>query len=253
MEPACQRLELLNHDLPGVFITFCGVDGSGKSSLIKRVERSCREANVPCLVTATPTARIREDRLFRELVDDPLTTADWSHVRRQRRVSVLGLLLSIMGDLVQHTTDTILPALERGEVVLCDRYVFTSHAEIVARSSLAETQPVLASIARRMIRPNVAFGLDISAETSARRVLARQNMADRPPPTEFLARQVDAYRRVFDANALTRLDCEAEASIETTSRLAISEVARHCSDRLGMLDRHPQASVPVDPSRRAAC
>lgn len=245
MQTTCKRLELPEHRLPGVFITFCGVDGSGKSSLIQRIERACQESGVRCLTTATPTPRIRKDPVFRELVDDPLNTADWSPGRRQRPVSVLGLLLSIMGDLVQHTADTVIPALEQGDVVLCDRYVYTTHAEIVARSRLAETQPVLEAIARRTIRPDVAFGLDVSMETSHERVLGRQDAADQPPPPAFLERQVRAYRQVMEVNQLVRLDTEAD--LEATSVYALSEIVRRCSSRLSALGRPGLAHASASP------
>src|SRR5512132_2349376 len=131
-ERSCRPLELMPHGYPGSLITFCGVDGSGKSSLIDRLEQACRQAGRNCTRTQTPTPRIRNDSVFRSLVEDPCSTSTVgrSSYRSARRINVLGLLLSIMGDLVQHTTDTIIPALERGDVVLCDRYIFTSQAEI---------------------------------------------------------------------------------------------------------------------------
>jgi dTMP kinase len=210
--PTCRPLKLKAHGYPGALITFCGVDGSGKSSLIGSLEKLCREAGLGCLRTFTPTPRIRHDSVFRRLVDDPWNTSS---------INVLGLLLSITGDLVQHTTDTIIPALERGEVVLCDRYVFTSQAEIAARSDLRETEPVLACIAEHVLRPDLAFGLNVSGETSYRRVHGRNDAQDRPPPMSFLLRQVDAYRAVIEANDLVALD--TERAPEDTFSL----VARH--------------------------
>jgi dTMP kinase len=221
-----QKLKLRPHAYPGVLITFCGVDGAGKSSLIGRVEGACRRAGYDVLRTFTPTKRIRDDAVFRSLVSDPCNTStiDASAYRSARRVNVLGILLSIMGDLVQHTTDTIIPALERGEVVLVDRYVFTSQAEIGARSDLRETGPVLASIAEHVLKPDLAFGLHVSSETSARRVLNRNDANDQPPPMSFLARQVAAYRAVFEANGIVSLDTERDA--EATFLRAMSCFAR---------------------------
>src|SRR5262249_7080971 len=170
-----QPLTLKAHGYPGALITFCGVDGSGKSSLIARLEQRCIEAGLCYVRTATPTRRIRDDAVFRQMVDDPCNTSTigCSSYQSAKRVNVLSVLLSIMGDLIQHTTDTIIPALERGDVVLCDRYVFTSQAEIGARTELAETAPVLACIAQHILRPDLAFGLNVSGETSSRRVRAR--------------------------------------------------------------------------------
>jgi len=212
---ACQALKLKPHGYPGVLITFCGVDGAGKSSLIGRLERACRTAGLNCLRTYTPTRRIREDAVFRSLVEEPFDAGN---------INVLGILLSIMGDLVQHTTDTIIPALERGDVVLCDRYVFTSQAEIGARSDVSETGPVLASIAGHVLRPDLAFGLNVSGETSRRRVQARNDEHDQPPPMSFLTRQVAAYRAVFEANGLVALD--GERALNETFFAALNHVAR---------------------------
>src|SRR5437870_2477029 len=99
----CQPLELKPHAYPGALITFCGVDGSGKSSLIGKLEDACRLAGLRYLRTYTPTRRIREDAVFRNLVSDPCNTSSINSGSYQsaRRINVLGLLLSIMGDLVQ--------------------------------------------------------------------------------------------------------------------------------------------------------
>jgi dTMP kinase len=226
MAQMCQPLRLKPHGLPGALITFCGVDGSGKSSLIGRLEKMCREEGLTCLRTFTPTRRMREDSVFRNLVDDPCNTSsiDRSSYHSAKRINVLGLLLSIMGDLVQHTTDTIIPALERGDVVFCDRYVFTSQAEIGARSDLRETEPVLARIAEHILRPDLAFGLNVSSETSYRRVQARNNENDQPAPMSFLMRQVAAYQAVFEANRLVALD--TERGLDDTVARAAGHFAR---------------------------
>lgn len=221
----CQPLKLRLHRYPGALITFCGVDGSGKSSVIGGLEKICREAGLGCLRTFTPTRRIREDSVFRSLVDDPCNTSsvDCSSYHSARRINVLGLLLSIMGDLIQHTTDTIIPALQRGDVVFCDRYVFTSQAEIGARSDLRETEPVLAAIAEHVLQPDLAFGLNVSGETSYRRVRSRNDQNDQPPPMIFLERQVAAYQAVIEANGLVALD--TERGLDETLSVAVSHLA----------------------------
>lgn len=219
-----EALKLKPHGYPGVLVTLCGVDGAGKSSLMERLESACTRAGLNCVTTFTPTRRIRNDAVFRDMVDSHWHTSSSGSGpdRSGRRVDMLGILLSIMGDLVQHMTDTVIPALERGDVVFCDRYVFTSQAEIGTRSDPAETAAVLHSIAGHLLRPDVAFGLNVSGATSHRRVRARNNENDQPPPMNFLIRQVAAYRAVFEVNDVIALD--AESSIDETFCTALGHI-----------------------------
>ena len=219
-----EALELKPHGYPGVLVTLCGVDGAGKSSLMERLESACTRAGLNCVTTFTPTRRVRNDAVFRELVDSHWHTSSGGGGTdgSRRRIDMLGILLSIMGDLVQHMTDTVIPALERGDVVFCDRYVFTSQAEIGTRSDPAETAAVLHSIAGHLLRPDVAFGLNVCGATSHRRVRARNNENDQPPPMSFLMRQVAAYRAVFEVNGIVALD--GEQSIDETFRTALSHL-----------------------------
>jgi len=190
-----QRLALREHPYPGILVTFCGIDGSGKTSMIEASGQYLALQGLRCYKTYTPTPRIRRNALFRELVDA-------STPRARAQVDVLGMGLQILGDLLQHLKDTIVPRLEEGEVVLCDRYVFTSLAEVRARTDDVAVEKLLAAIAGTVLRPDLAIALDVPPQLAEKRVRGREAERHKPLDSAFVARQAHHYLAVANENDL---------------------------------------------------
>lgn len=190
-----QPLALRDHLYPGVLVTFCGIDGSGKTSMIEATGAYLEARGLRCFKTYTPTPRIRKNALFRELVDASTPEA-------RARIDVLGLGLQILGDLLQHLKDTIIPRLERGDIVLCDRYVFTSLAEVRARTEDLAIEKLLAAIAGTMPRPDLAIALDAPPQLAEQRVRSRVDERDKPLDSAFVAHQARTYLAVARENNL---------------------------------------------------
>src|SRR5688572_16262543 len=93
-----------------MFITFEGIEGSGKTTQQGRLAAYLREAGRMVVVTKEPGGTVLADRIRALLLDsrsiiDPIAEVFLFAASRR-----------------QHTTEVIEPALARGEVVLCDRY-----------------------------------------------------------------------------------------------------------------------------------
>lgn len=194
-------LPMRPHGYPGVLITFCGIDGSGKTTMLEASARYLRAKGRHCFTTYTPTPRIRKNPLFRSLVDA-------ANEEARGRVDVLGLGLQIMGDMLQHLKDTIIPELEQGRVVLCDRYLPTSQAEVRARGTDDEIEAIVHQLARRFIKPDLAVALDVSPGLAVRRVRAREAERDHPLDPAFIARQAEEYLAVARANHMLIVSSE---------------------------------------------
>jgi len=96
----------------GVWITFEGIEGSGKSTQLERLARWRRGAGDEILVTREPggTALGRSlRRLLLQVEDTPLDPR--------------AELLLYVADRAQHLTQVVLPALDAGATVFCDRFV----------------------------------------------------------------------------------------------------------------------------------
>lgn len=96
----------------GVFITFEGIEGSGKSTQIRRLADRLRTGGHEVVLTREPGGTDLGRRLREILLD----TAGPS-------LSPVTELLLYAADRSQHLTEIIDPALRRGAVVLCDRYL----------------------------------------------------------------------------------------------------------------------------------
>lgn len=110
----------------GILITFEGIDGSGKSSIAAGVARQIAEEERPpfaerrFLFTAEPTGG-EEGRLIRERLKRSSRRTEVQGERAGEAEELEELFL-FMADHARHLKETVIPALERGEVVISDRY-----------------------------------------------------------------------------------------------------------------------------------
>jgi len=101
----------------GFFVTFEGLDGSGKSTQLRKLAQWLTAQGRVVTVTRQPGGTRIGDRI-RELLLD-------SRTENVAPRTELGLMFS---DRAQSIAEVIRPALERGEVVLCDRYTDSTEA-----------------------------------------------------------------------------------------------------------------------------
>lgn len=93
------------------FITFEGIDGSGKSTQLERLAEALRRQGQPVLVTRDPGGTDLGREIRQILLHHPGFVADRCE------------LFLYLADRAQHVAEKIKPALDSGQIVLCDRYV----------------------------------------------------------------------------------------------------------------------------------
>jgi dTMP kinase len=95
----------------GLFITFEGGEGAGKSSLIEAIKTQLQKKDLNLIFTREPGGT-----KFGEEIRDVLLK------NRKEKVSPKAELCLFLASRAQHIQDVILPALSEGKIVLCDRY-----------------------------------------------------------------------------------------------------------------------------------
>jgi len=148
----------LEHSGPrGIFIAFEGGDGAGKSTQVRFLAQSFRDAGRQVLVTRQPGgtplgARIRELLLHGD------------------HVSPRAEALLFAADKAHHVDEVIRPALRAGDVVITDRYVDSSVAYQGAGRDLgADEIHQIQRWAVDDLEPDLTVVVDISAEEGRRR------------------------------------------------------------------------------------
>ena len=146
--------------MKGLFITFEGVDGSGKSTQMALLATRLEELGLPVLQTREPGGPPIAEAIRHLLLD----TANSAMLPRTE-------LLLYCASRAQHTGEWIIPALKAGKIVLCDRYYASTFAyQGAARSLDMEQIRILTDFATFHTVPNLTFLLDIPVSEGMARI-----------------------------------------------------------------------------------
>ena len=146
--------------MKGLFITFEGVDGSGKSTQMALLATRLEELGLPVLQTREPGGPPIAEAIRHLLLD----TANSAMLPRTE-------LLLYCASRAQHTGEWIIPALKAGKIVLCARYYASTFAyQGAARSLDMEQIRILTDFATFHTVPNLTFLLDIPVSEGMARI-----------------------------------------------------------------------------------
>ena len=147
----------------GIFITIEGPDGSGKTTALQQVvPRLQQEMNRKVVATREPGGSPIAEKI-RSLILDP------SHTDMESRTEALFYAASRR----QHLIEKVLPVLESGDVIFCDRFVDSSIAyQGYARGIGEEGIREINEFATEGIEPDVTLYIDVPAEVGIQRIHA---------------------------------------------------------------------------------
>jgi dTMP kinase len=133
-DPRCSSFEghalrILNRPHPGLFITFEGPDGVGKSTQLRALKDRIAATGRDVVFTREPGGSVGAEEIRRLILGGDI--GRWSATTE---------LLLFNAARRDHVERTVLPALGRGSIVLCDRFVDTTRAyQAVRNPDLVQT------------------------------------------------------------------------------------------------------------------
>ncbi|MCA1399379.1 MULTISPECIES: dTMP kinase [Bradyrhizobium] len=197
--------------LRGRFITFEGGEGSGKSTQIRKLAERLDAAKLRAIVTREPGGSPGAE-IIRHLV--------LSGMGKLLGPEAETLLFAAARD--DHVRTVILPALNQGIWVLCDRFFDSTRAY---QGQLGQVSPELVNAMQRVtigdLKPDLTFILDVPVEVGLQRAAARRGdaTADRfeAEGIKFHQDLRDAYRRIAaeDPERCVLIDATADPDTVT--------------------------------------
>ena len=182
-----RKLNMRKNSTPGFLITFCGLDGCGKTTMMRRLIADLEKKH-NIFVTKQPTNAVRNSEIFRTYMDCP------NHDAFDYR----SLSLLAASDRLQHVNKVIEPEMQRGHIVLSDRYFYSCLSNLRARGF--DGDEWIYEIAESVIKPDLSFFFDVPVEEAVVRVRRRPEEKDRYIDMDLQYKLRQEYIDICNAN-----------------------------------------------------
>lgn len=201
--------------MKGIFITIEGTDGSGKSTQIKLLMDYLSSKGCDILFTREPGGTQISEKI-RELILD---------INNVKMTAVTEALLYAAAR-AQHVEEKIIPAVDEGKIVICDRFVDSSIAyQGAARGLGSDLIKDINKFALRGILPDITLFFDISPEKGILRKKNERNL-DRIESEKlvFHKKVYNGYKELCDAYPERIKVINADDTVENVHENVIKEI-----------------------------
>jgi dTMP kinase len=169
-----------------LFITFEGVEGSGKTSQIQRLKKYLTQKGIPCKVTREPGGCPIGEKVRKILLNPD-----------HREMVPATELLLYEAARAQHVKEVLTPFLKKGGIILCDRFCDATLAyQGYGRRIDLKWIDRLNRLSSQGIKPDVTFLLDCPSDVGLNRALQRNRTLKQEREGRFEREEIQFHRRV---------------------------------------------------------
>lgn len=195
-----KKLAMKKNTNEGLLITFCGLDGCGKTTMIDRLNKEF-VTNYTLFFTKEPTDNVRNSKIFRTYMD----------CENHNEYDYRSLSLLAASDRIQHVNKTVLPMLNNKSIVISDRYYYSCLANLRARGF--EKDKWIYEISKYIIEPDIAFFLDVPVELAVSRVRSREEERERFIDMDLQYRLREEYIKICKKNNGILINSDGDESL----------------------------------------
>ena len=205
-----EKLTLKEVNYSGKLIVFEGTDGAGKTTMISKLVEylSNKYGSNNVLSIKQPTDMSRKTKLFQKMM----------YSQNHDDIDYRAVQLLTMSDRIQHIHEVIEPALKEGKFIICDRYVYTSYVNMLARGYNNETWFIY--VAKHIIKPDVVFLAYVNSSLAIKRIKSRVEEKDRFLDEKLLINVSNNFKELAEIENFKVLDTSVD------SNLAFNEVLK---------------------------
>jgi len=175
----------INH--PGRFLVFEGIDGSGKSTQIKRLHDRLSKKKLPVVSTFEPTDG-PVGSLIRKMLAGSVETD---------QLTIASLFAADRTDHLKNRENGVKAMVDQGRLVLCDRYYFSSyayHAQYMDMEWVIRANALNAGI----LRPDATLFIDVDPDICLERIKANRDSLEMYEKIDILKKVRDNYFLAFE-------------------------------------------------------
>jgi len=222
--------------MAGVFITFEGIDGCGKSTQLRMLTGELRARRFEVVTTREPGGTKLGQRLRAALLDV------------EEQVDPLAELLVFAADRAQHVRTVLRPALDKDEIVISDRYADATVAyQGHGRGFRPELIEQIVQLATEGLTPDLTLLFDLSVPESAvrtrrRRAAKRTDRLDREK-VEFHERVREAYLKIAESNPDRIRVIDASGSAQETHE-SVMDIVMPFLEARGITEKRAKSTAP---------
>ena len=178
------------------FVTFEGIEGSGKTYLSKKLFKKIKSMRLPAIYTREPGGTGPAEKIRKVILDD------YFHPDSKEKFDKYTDTLLYLASRNEHVVNKIKPAIRKRQIVICDRFIDSTLAyQVYGKSVNKNLINVVHKIILGTLKPDITFILKLNINKALKRIKKRKssNRYDKYPK-KFYQKVQNAFIKIAKTN-----------------------------------------------------